>query len=167
VPAGKGDGMEAAVDHVEIQVARLPGAEDIALPEYMSDGASGMDLRAAVGEPLEIGPGGFALVPTGLAVAIPAGYEAQVRPRSGLALKHGVFVLNAPGTIDSDYRGEIRIILANFGREPFRIERGDRVAQLVVTRIARASWAEVDVLRATRRQGGGFGHTGGAGDCGR
>ena len=148
---------------VAIEIRKLAGSDDLPLPEYMSEGASGMDLRAAVDGPVEIPPGEIALVPTGIAVAIPRGYEGQVRPRSGLALRSGILVLNTPGTIDSDYRGEIGIILANLGREPFRVERGDRVAQLVIARVARAVWSERDTLTATGRESGGFGHTGGAG----
>ncbi len=148
---------------VAIELRKLPGSDDLPLPEYMSEGASGMDLRAAVDGRVEIPPGEIALVPTGIAVAIPSGYEGQVRPRSGLALRSGILVLNTPGTIDSDYRGEIGIILANLGREPFRIERGDRVAQLVIARVARAVWSERDTLTPTGREDGGFGHTGGAG----
>jgi len=149
------------VDRVEIEISRLPGAEDIPLPRYMSDGASGMDLCAAVDSPTAVEPGRIALVPTGITIAVPEGFEAQVRSRSGLALRCGVFVLNSPGTIDSDYRGEIGIILGNLGGEPFRIERGDRIAQLVVARVSRVEWAEAAALAATDRQAGGFGHTGG------
>jgi dUTP pyrophosphatase len=148
------------MDRVEIEVRRLPGGEDLPLPSYMSDDASGMDLRAAVQARTQVSPGAIALVPTGIAVAIPAGHEGQVRSRSGLALKHGVFVLNSPGTIDSDYRGEIRVILANLGPAPFEIERGDRVAQLVVGPVSRVTWVEGETLAATARQDGGFGHTG-------
>jgi dUTP pyrophosphatase len=149
------------MDRVEIEISRLPGAEDIPLPRYMSDGASGMDLCAAVESPTVVEPGRIGLVPTGLTIAVPEGFEAQVRSRSGLALRCGVFVLNSPGTIDSDYRGEVRVILANLGSEPFRIERGDRIAQLVVARVSRVEWAEAEVLATTDRQAGGFGHTGG------
>jgi dUTP pyrophosphatase len=149
------------VDKVEIGVRRLAGTEGMALPRYMSDGAAGMDLSAAVVGSVVLLPGQTTLVPTGLAVAIPPGYEGQVRARSGLALRHGLFVLNSPGTIDSDYRGEIGVIVANFGPEPFRIERGDRIAQLVIARVARAVWVEDEGLPPTERDGGGFGHTGG------
>ncbi len=158
--------MESTTERVEIQVKRLPGSEDLPLPRYMSNGASGMDLCAAVSESTEIAPGGVALVPTGLAVAIPPGFEGQIRSRSGLALKHGVFVLNGPGSIDSDYRGEVGIIVANLGAESFRIERGDRVAQLVIARVARAEWIQGEALATTARDAGGFGHTGGRGDAG-
>ncbi len=145
---------------LRVPVRRLPSLGDLPLPAYMSEGASGMDLRAAVVDALVIPCGGFALVPTGLAVAIPRGYEGQIRPRSGLALKNGVLVLNTPGTIDSDYRGEVGIILANMGPAPFTVERGDRVAQMVVCRVERAEWSETDSLPSTERDEGGFGHTG-------
>lgn len=147
-------------DEVRVGIRRLPGLADLSLPEYMSEGASGMDLRAAVEDVLELPPGQIALVPTGIAVAVPRGFEAQVRPRSGLALRHGIIVLNTPGTIDSDYRGEVGIILANLGAAPFRVERGDRVAQLVVARVARVTWEEAESLDGTAREAGGFGHTG-------
>ena len=147
-------------DTVEIEIMRLPGAEDLPLPRYMSAGAAGMDLCAAVREPLVIEPGVAKLVPTGFAVSVPEGHEAQVRSRSGLALKTGVFVLNSPGTIDSDYRGEVGVILMNAGDAPFTVERGDRVAQLVVARVEGVVWREREALTATERSGGGFGHTG-------
>lgn len=147
---------------LQIQIARLPHSEGIELPSYGTAGAAGMDLRAAVpeGEGLVIQPGARALVPTGLTIAIPAGYEAQVRPRSGLALKHGVTCLNSPGTIDSDYRGEVGVILANLGPEAFTIRRGDRIAQMVVAAYASVAWAETNSLDETRRGAGGFGSTG-------
>ena len=145
-----------------IQIARLPHSVGIDLPSYGTAGAAGMDLRAAVpeGEDLVIQPGARALVPTGLTIALPAGYEAQVRPRSGLALKHGVTCLNSPGTIDSDYRGEVGVILANLGPEAFTIRRGDRVAQMVVAAYASVAWEETNSLDETRRGAGGFGSTG-------
>jgi dUTP pyrophosphatase len=145
-----------------IQIARLPHSEGIDLPSYGTAGAAGMDLRAAVpeGEDLVIQPGARALVPTGLTIAVPAGYEAQVRPRSGLALKHGVTCLNSPGTIDSDYRGEVGVILANLGPEAFTIRRGDRIAQMVVAAYATVAWEETNSLDETRRGAGGFGSTG-------
>lgn len=133
---------------------------DLPLPTYQSEGSAGMDIVAAVDEPMTIAPGEIVLVPTGLAIALPIGFECQVRSRSGLALKHGIFALNSPGTIDSDYRGEIRIILANFSREPFVISRGDRIAQLVVARYERIEWEVVDSLPTTNRGSGGFGSTG-------
>jgi dUTP pyrophosphatase len=148
---------------VRIGVRRLPGNEDLPLPEYMSDGASGMDLWAANREPLTIAPGEVAHVPTGIAIEVPAGHEGQVRSRSGLALRHGVFVLNGPGTVDSDYRGEVGVVLANFGGEAFTVRRGDRIAQLVIAGVARAAWDESEALEPSERQDGGFGHTGGRG----
>jgi dUTP pyrophosphatase len=149
-----------SVKRVEIDITRLPGAEDIPLPRRMSDGASGMDLYAAVPGPLELMPGEVALIPTGFAIGVPEGFEAQVRSRSGLALRRGVFVLNSPGTVDADYRGEVGVILANFGSEPFTVLRGDRVAQLVVSSVCRVEWTEKGELGPTSRSQGGFGHTG-------
>ena len=128
------------------------------MPAYATQGSAGVDLRAS--EPCVIPPGGRALVPTGLRIALPEGYEAQVRPRSGLALKHGVTLLNSPGTIDSDYRGEIGVILINLGQEPFSIQPGDRIAQMVFAPVTRGVWDEVDVLDETERGAGGFGSTG-------
>ncbi|MCD4690873.1 dUTP diphosphatase [bacterium] len=145
---------------LEVEVTRLDGAEDLPLPRYMSDGAAGLDLHAAVGDAVAIPPGGFGVVPTGLALALPVGHEAQVRSRSGLAARNGVFVLNSPGTIDADYRGEVSVILANLGDAAFRVERGDRIAQLVVSRVERVTWVERRELTETVRSDGGFGHTG-------
>ena len=145
---------------IEIQFTRDPGADDVPLPRYMSEHASGMDVCAAVDGPLTLAPGDVVLVPTGLRMAIPPGCEVQVRPRSGLALKHGITVVNAPGTIDADYRGPVGIILGNLGREPFTIERGMRIAQLVAQRVVRADLVPRDSLPDTERSGGGFGHTG-------
>ncbi len=147
---------------VQVKVMRLAHARDLPLPTYHSPGAAGMDLRAAVAEdaPLELVPGARALVPTGLVIALPKGFEAQVRPRSGLALKHGVTCLNAPGTIDCDYRGEIGVILANLGETPFLVERGMRIAQLVIAPVVQASWKEADKLETTVRGSGGFGSSG-------
>lgn len=130
------------------------------MPSYQTEGASGMDLRADIEGEITIPPLGRALVPTGISVAIPAGVEGQVRPRSGLAMRSGVTCLNSPGTIDSDYRGEIRVILVNLGAEPFFVRRGDRIAQLVFTPVARVTWQEVETLDPTSRGEGGFGHTG-------
>ena len=135
-------------------------AGDISLPAYHSAEASGMDVAAAVAEPVELAPGDIKIIPTNLAVAIPPGYEMQVRPRSGLAIKHGVTVINSPGTIDADYRGEVKIGLINLGPEPYTIQRGDRVAQLVVAAVLRADLQVVAELDKTGRQAGGFGHTG-------
>ncbi len=132
--------------------------DDIPLPEYATDQAAGMDLRAS--EDLVLEPGQIAGVGTGLHIELPAGYEAQIRPRSGLALKHGISVPNAPGTIDADYRGEIRVILVNLGREPFPIHAGDRIAQMVVAPVTRVSWQPSETLNETGRQSGGFGSTG-------
>lgn len=147
---------------LRVPIVRVRPAEDadVPLPVYMTDGAAGMDLRAAVQAPVVLLPGERALIPTGIAIALPEGFEAQVRPRSGLALRHGVTCLNAPGTIDSDYRGEVQAVLANLGREPFDVRRGDRVAQLVISPVARASWQEVTSLPDTPRSARGFGHTG-------
>lgn len=145
-----------------IRIVRLPHAEGLELPSYGTPGAAGMDLRAAVPEdaPVTLQPGDRALVPTGLSIAVPPGYEAQVRPRSGLALKFGIACVNSPGTIDSDYRGEVGVILINHGREPFAIHRGDRIAQMVIARHETAVWIEADSLDETDRGAGGFGSTG-------
>jgi dUTP pyrophosphatase len=145
---------------VEVAVRRLPGADDLPLPAYATPGAAGVDLYAAVTEPVTLLPGERLLVPTGISLALPEGYEAQVRPRSGLALKYGVTLLNTPGTIDADYRGEIKVIVINLGCEPFVIRRGDRIAQLVVQPVSRIKWREVTRFDATARGAGGFGHTG-------
>ena len=143
-----------------LQICRLPSAEGLALPVYMTPGAAGMDLHAAVHDDVVMAPGDIVLVPTGLEVAIPDGFEGQVRPRSGLAVKHGISLPNTPATIDSDYRGEIRVPLINLGREAFRVSRGMRMAQFVVAPVARVTWDEVEALPATDRGGGGFGHSG-------
>jgi dUTP pyrophosphatase len=147
-----------------IPITRLPHGEGIPLPAYETALAAGMDLRAAVPdhEPLILKPMARAMVPTGLAFAVPAGFEAQVRPRSGLAAKAGITCLNTPGTIDADYRGEVKVILINLGEDDFVIRRGDRIAQLVIAPVASASWMEVDSLDATARGAGGFGSTGAA-----
>ena len=145
---------------VTVAVRRLPHGADLPLPEYATPDSAGLDLSAAVDAPLTIEPGARALVPTGIAVALPPGFEAQVRPRSGLALKHGVTVLNAPGTIDADYRGEVGVILINHGAQPVTVERGQRIAQMVIARYERAVWAETDTLDASARGTGGFGSTG-------
>ena len=146
-----------------IAVKRLAHGADIPLPAYETAGAAGMDLRAAVADdaPLVLKPGARDMVPTGLTVAIPQGYEIQVRPRSGLAAKAGITCLNSPGTIDSDYRGELKVILINLGAEDFIIRRGDRIAQMVVAPVVQATWSEVDSLDETARGAGGFGSTGG------
>jgi dUTP pyrophosphatase len=148
---------------IDIAIRRLAHGADLPLPAYESEGAAGMDLRAAVGadSPLILEPGSRAAVPTAIAIAVPAGFEAQVRPRSGLGLRKGVTLVNTPGTIDSDYRGEIQVILINHGEERVIIRRGDRIAQLVIAPVARARWLEAPALPATARGEGGFGSTGG------
>ena len=143
---------------IRIELKRLPHGEGLPLPAYATEGAAGMDVVAA--EALTLAPGDRAAVATGFAIAIPAGHEVQIRPRSGLALKHGVTCLNTPGTIDSDYRGEVKVILANLGQAPFEIARGDRIAHLVPAVVLRATLAEVDTLDDTTRGAGGFGSTG-------
>lgn len=145
-----------------VRVERLPHAGGLPLPAYETTGSAGMDLRAAVpaDEPLTLEPGARALVKTGLKIALEPGYEAQVRPRSGLALKHGITCLNSPGTVDSDYRGEVGVILINHGQEPFVIQRGERIAQLVIARHEQAAMVEVEALDETARGAGGFGSTG-------
>lgn len=147
-----------------IAVRRLPHGADLPLPAYETDGAAGLDLRAALGagQSLTLAPSSHGLVPTGLVLQLPRGFEGQVRPRSGLAARHGVTVLNAPGTVDSDYRGEVMAILINHGAAPFTIHHGDRIAQLVIAPVTRASFAETDRLEETRRGAGGFGSTGGS-----
>jgi len=147
-------------DSIPVRITREPGCEDLPLPAYATTHAAGMDLRAAVAEPVTLAPGERRLIPTGLRIALPPGVEAQIRPRSGLAIKHGISLLNSPGTIDPDYRGEIRIIVANLGDAPFVIRRGDRIAQMVLSRFIRVEWESVDTLDATDRGEGGFGHTG-------
>lgn len=151
------------MSEVQVGILRLPHSEGLDLPAYATAHAAGLDLRAAVPEdqPMTLQPGARALVPTGLAIALPEGFEAQVRPRSGLALKAGVTCLNSPGTIDADYRGEVGVILANLGQEPFVIRRGDRIAQMVIARYVRIGWVERETLDETDRGGGGFGSTGG------
>lgn len=143
---------------VRVLIARSGRAKDFPLPEYATPASAGVDLRAS--EARVIPPGGRALVPTGLRIALPEGYEAQVRPRSGLPLKHGVTLPNSPGTIDADYRGEIGVILMNLGQEPFVVEPGDRIAQMVVAPVVRVAWSEAEALDATERGEGGFGSTG-------
>ena len=158
-----GENAEPAADieaPLRVPVELLPHAEGIPLPGYMTPGAAGMDLRAAVDAPVELGPGERCLVPTGIRVAIPPGYEGQVRPRSGLAMKHGVTLLNAPGTVDSDYRGEVQVVVVNFGAEPFTVRRGERIAQMVIAPVTRAELVPTDALSDTERGAGGFGHTG-------
>ena len=145
---------------VSVALKRLPDGEGLPLPQYMSDEAAGADLCAAVREEITLLPGARALIPTGFAIALPSGYEAQVRPRSGLAIRHGVSCLNSPGTIDADYRGPICVVLANFGSEPFVVRRGDRIAQLIVAPVSRAEFALTEELPDTVRAAAGFGSTG-------
>jgi dUTP pyrophosphatase len=147
---------------LSVMVVQLPHARDMPLPAYHSKSAAGLDLTAAVldGYPLTLKPGDRALVPTGLVLQIPEGHEGQVRPRSGIALRHGVTVLNSPGTIDADYRGEVMVALVNHGESPFVVERGMRIAQLLVAPVPRVTWSEVDELPPSVRGEGGFGHTG-------
>jgi dUTP pyrophosphatase len=145
---------------VRVAVLRLEHGQGLPLPDYATDGSAGLDLLAAVSDPVTLQPSARALVPTGLTIALPQGYEAQVRPRSGLALKHGLTVLNSPGTIDADYRGEVQVILINLGEEPVTVTRGMRIAQLVLAPVTRGRFEEVKELPASRRGGGGFGSTG-------
>ena len=148
------------MNDIEVRVMRLPHGKDLPLPSYQSASAAGLDLLAASITPVIIAPGARALVPTGIAIALVNGYEAQVRPRSGLAARHGLTVLNAPGTIDADYRGEIHVLLINLGEEPVTVERGMRIAQMVITPVIRAHILEVPSLDQTMRGSGGFGSTG-------
>ncbi|NLN93384.1 MAG: dUTP diphosphatase [Candidatus Hydrogenedens sp.] len=145
---------------LNVPLQKLPHGADLPLPAYATAHSSGVDLPAAVTEPVILQPGKRMAVPTGLALAIPPGYEAQIRPRSGLALRHGLTIINAPGTIDADYRGEIKVLLANLGDEPFTINRGDRIAQLIIAPVVQAHWQVVVDLPETDRGTGGFGHTG-------
>jgi dUTP pyrophosphatase len=145
---------------VTVRIKRLPHGAGLPLPAYETDGAAGLDLRAAIADPMILQPGGRDLVPTGLIFELPTGHEGQVRPRSGLAAKHGVTVLNTPGTIDSDYRGEVKVILVNLGTEPFTIEPGSRIAQLIVAPVTRATLVEAEDLSDSARGAGGFGSTG-------
>jgi len=149
-------------ENIRIEVKTLPHFAGLALPAYETALSAGMDLRAAVpaDAPMTLAPGARALVPTGMSIALPAGYEAQIRPRSGLALKHGLTCLNTPGTIDADYRGEVQVLLINLGQEPFVIQRGERVAQMVIAPVTQGVWLEVDALSETARGAGGFGSTG-------
>lgn len=145
---------------LKAQIKRLPHGQDLPLPKYMSAHAAGMDMYAGVSEDTIIEPGGWKLIPTGIAIALPAGYEAQVRPRSGLALKQGVSILNTPGTVDADYRGEVGVILMNHSKKDLIIKRGDRIAQMIINKIEHVTIEEVAELPSTDRGAGGFGHTG-------
>jgi dUTP pyrophosphatase len=148
------------MEQVRVAIERLGGSEDLPLPRYMTDHAAGMDIVAAVAAEVVIAPGERALIPTGIAIALPEGYEAQIRPRSGLALRNGVTLVNTPGTIDADYRGEIQIIMINHGAESFVVCRGDRIAQMIVAPVSRVTWDLTQGLSDTARGSGGFGHTG-------
>jgi len=148
------------MESIRIPVKRLRTDRTVLLPQYMTVGASGMDLFACIDADVTLEPGERKLIPTGVAVAIPEGFEGQVRPRSGLAVRHGIGIINSPGTIDSDYRGEIAVLLVNWGAYPFTVRDGDRIAQMIVCGVTRANWQEIDELPETQRQGGGFGHTG-------
>jgi dUTP pyrophosphatase len=147
-------------EHIIVHITQLKNSEGLPIPHYQTEHSAGVDLYAAVDNEVILGAGTWKLIPTGMSVAIPEGYEGQVRPRSGLALKHGIGMLNAPGTIDADYRGEVGIILFNFSDAPFRIQRGDRIAQLVIGKIEKARFVAVETLSETARGAGGFGHTG-------
>jgi dUTP pyrophosphatase len=147
-------------DMIQIQIVKCENAVDLPLPAYMSDGAAGMDLFANVVEETILKPGMIELIPTGIKIAVPSGYEAQIRPRSGLALKYGIGFPNSPGTIDADYRGEVKVIMMNWGQEDFHIHRGDRIAQMVINKVERAQLIQVAELENTERGAGGFGHTG-------
>jgi len=145
---------------LKIQIKRLRKESPVPLPQYMTEGSSGMDLFASLKEEAVLLPGERRLIPTGISVAIPEGFEGQIRPRSGLAIRNGLGIVNGPGTIDADYRGEVGVVLINFGKEPVTIRDGDRIAQLVISQVFRAIWEEVNDLSPTPRQEGGFGHTG-------
>ena len=147
---------------LNVPIQRLPGGEDLPLPAYQSSHAAGMDLHAAVDgdQPVSIAPGRVALIPCGFAMALPDGYEAQVRPRSGLAVRHAVTLINSPGTIDADYRGQVQVALINHGTQPFEVTRGLRIAQMIISPVRQARWQAVEQLDATTRGEGGFGHTG-------
>ncbi|OGB87400.1 deoxyuridine 5'-triphosphate nucleotidohydrolase [candidate division WOR-1 bacterium RIFCSPLOWO2_02_FULL_46_20] len=146
---------------LKVQVKKLPHGQGVPLPKYMTEHAAGMDMYAAAVEDTVIPPGGWKLIPTGISIALPDGYEAQVRPRSGLALKQGVSVLNTPGTVDADYRGEVGVILMNHSKNDLIIKRGDRIAQMIINKVERIQFEEVSELTDTKRGAGGFGHTGG------
>lgn len=147
------------MEKIKVNIQKISGNEDLSLPQYMTDQAAGMDIFAAVSEEEIILPGQRKKIPTGIAIALPEGYEAQIRPRSGLALKNGITLLNSPGTIDADYRGEIALIVINHGKEPFVVKRGMRLAQMVVQKVFQVEWEETRELKNTKRGDGGFGHT--------
>ncbi len=148
------------MEKIRVIVKKSPGNEDVPLPRYMSPNAAGMDICAAVKEDTTLKPGEIKLIPTGITIALPPGFEAQIRPRSGLAIKHGISIPNTPGTIDTDYRGEVRIILINLGKMPFIIKRGDRIAQMIINKVYQAHLELSTELSSTERDEGGFGHTG-------
>ena len=148
------------MQNIRIPIKRLRSGRMVLLPQYMTEGASGLDLFACIDSEVILKPGERRLIPTGVAVAIPEGFEGQVRPRSGLAVRHGIGIVNSPGTIDSDYRGEIAVLLINWGDNSFTVRDGDRIAQMSICQVSRATWQEIDELPETQRQGGGFGHTG-------
>lgn len=148
------------MEKIQIKIKRLDNNPDLPLPGYETEGSSGMDIRAAVDTSVVLNPGEVKLVPAGFSMSIPHGYEAQIRPRSGLALRNGIGMVNSPGTIDSDYRGEVSIIMINWGQFPFTIHRGDRIAQMVISRVFQAELVNADLLDNTKRGGGGFGHSG-------
>ena len=145
---------------MKIYIKRLKKDHPVSLPQYMTEGSSGMDLYASLNQEVTLEPGERKLIPAGISVAIPEGFEGQIRPRSGLAIQKGIGIVNGPGTIDAEYRGEIGVLLINFGKEPLGIRNGDRIAQMIISRVYRVTLEEVDDLPSTRRQGGGFGHTG-------
>jgi dUTP pyrophosphatase len=148
------------MENIRIIIKRLKNNQPLSLPQYMTEGSSGMDLFASLENDVTLQPGERRMIPTAISVAIPEGFEGQVRPRSGLALRNGIGIVNAPGTIDADYRGEIGVLLINFGKEPVTLHHGDRIAQLVISRVFRAVWEEAEDLPPSSRQAGGFGHTG-------
>ena len=148
------------INKLVADIQRVRKGTDVPLPMYMTDHSSGMDLYAHINEKITISPMERMLVPTGISIALPDGYEAQIRPRSGLAVKHGITLLNSPGTIDADYRGEIMVIIINLGDAPFTVQRGDRIAQMVIHEVSKVEWRESSILEDTQRGGGGFGHTG-------
>jgi len=148
------------VEEIRIAIQRLPGHDDIPFPRYMTEKCAGMDIFAAVAQEEVIRPGERRMIPTGIRIAVPEGYEAQIRPRSGLAIKNGITLINSPGTIDADYRGEVTLLLVNHGSRPFIVKRGERIAQMVVQRVTRVLWEPCHTLDPTSRGSGGFGHTG-------
>ena len=152
--------MDPPEDQFAVKISRVRAGNDLPLPSYQSSGSAGMDVMACLEEPVEIGPGETTLIPTGFAIAVPEGFEAQIRPRSGLAVKHGIGLINSPGTIDADYRGEVKIAVINLGKNEYAFQRGDRVAQMVINRVYRARPQQVTSLDETDRNDGGFGHTG-------